>query len=313
LAASSGAAPAAGQEDFLRGLDALQNQQWRDAAQAFSAAVQADDENAEYHTALAIASMLSQDLQTAKTEFDRALRLNPNDVTAQRWAAGYYRMIGNANAAARIRPPSDYPGTVQEAAENAGRAQRASPQQQQAAWAKLCAFGVAYARDVKQSHPALAGASFDRAKQEFDQRNIDQAIADLQIVLNANPDDANALYWYARCSLAKGQLYGAREQLTRVLTVATNFGPAYAVRSVVEARLGSVDRAKADFDLAKKLGGEEGLRRGGSRRDGGCGAGAEQAIRRACRNVANDRRHRCAGAHCPVASSRRKQSPSPVG
>src|SRR5689334_4726366 len=34
LASVLGAAPAAGQEDFLRGLDALQNQQWKDAATA---------------------------------------------------------------------------------------------------------------------------------------------------------------------------------------------------------------------------------------------------------------------------------------
>ena len=38
-------------------------QQWKDAAKALATATDADDENGDYHTAYAIASMLSGDLQ----------------------------------------------------------------------------------------------------------------------------------------------------------------------------------------------------------------------------------------------------------
>ena len=111
------AADADGQKDFLRGLDALQKQQWKDAATAFAAAIDADDENAQYHTASGIASMMAGDLKTAKREFNRSLKLDPKDEVTQRWAAGYYRFIGDALTAAKIRSPADYQGTVQEAAE----------------------------------------------------------------------------------------------------------------------------------------------------------------------------------------------------
>jgi tetratricopeptide (TPR) repeat protein len=249
------AADADGQQDFLRGLDGLQKQQWKEAAKSFSAAIDADDENAQYHTAEGIASMMAGDLKTAKREFDRSLKLNPKDETTQRWAAGYYRFTGDALTASKIRSPADYQGTVQEAAEKVYQMKydRVSPAEAQERWNKLYGFAVAFAGGQKESSPELTAASFERAKQLFDAGKIDEAIADLQTVLAANPYDANALYLQARCALAKGFLFGARETLTRVLSAATNYGPAYAVRAVDEAKLGSLDRAAQDFALAKKL------------------------------------------------------------
>ena len=256
-AASAGARAddANGQQDFLKGLDALQRQQWKDAQAAFAQAADADDENVQYHTACAIASMMAGDLTTAKREFDRSLKLNPKDVETHRWAAGFYRFTGDALTAAKIRSPADYSGTVQEAAEKVYQMKydRVSPVEAQERWKKLYGFAIAYANAQKQGSPQLTAASFDRAKQLFEAGKIDDALADLQTVLAANPYDTNALYLQARCALAKGFLYGARELLTRVLCAQTTFGPAYAVRAVVEAKLGSLDRAAADFALAKKL------------------------------------------------------------
>ena len=76
----------------------------------------------------------------------------------------------------------------------------------------------------------------------------------MQTALDANPYDSNALYLHARCLLAKGYLYGAPQRVNApVLTALTTFGPGYAVRSVVEARLGSIDRGKADYELATRF------------------------------------------------------------
>src|SRR5262245_56585738 len=84
------------QSEYLRGLDALHRQQLKDAETALASATDADDENADYHTAYGIAAMMANDLKVAKKEFDRALRLNGKDATIQRWAAGYYRYTGDA-------------------------------------------------------------------------------------------------------------------------------------------------------------------------------------------------------------------------
>ena len=61
----------------------------------------------------------------------------------------------------------------------------------------------------------MTAASYERAKQLFDAGKIDEAVADLQTVLAANPYDLNGLYLQAQCALAKGFLFGARETLTR--------------------------------------------------------------------------------------------------
>ena len=159
------AADADGQKDFLRGLDALQKQQWKDAATAFAAAIDADDENAQYHTASGIASMMAGDLKTAKREFNRSLKLDPKDEVTQRWAAGYYRFIGDALTAAKIRSPADYQGTVQEAAEKVYQMKydRVSPVEAQERWNKLYGFAVAFAGGQKQGSPELTAASYERA------------------------------------------------------------------------------------------------------------------------------------------------------
>ena len=72
LAAPARAAEKEGQKEYLLGLDSLQRQQWKDAAEAVASATDADDENGDYHTAYAIASMLAGDVKTAKSEFNRA-------------------------------------------------------------------------------------------------------------------------------------------------------------------------------------------------------------------------------------------------
>ena len=203
----------AGQDDFFKGLDALQQQQWKDAATAFKSAVEADDDNPQYHTALAIASMMAGDLKTAKSEFDRSLKLNPKDVPTQRWAAAYYRFIGDATTAGRIRSPADYSNTVQEAAEKVYQMKfdRVSPAEAQERWNKLHGFAVDYARRRKQGSPQLTAASFERAEQLFRDGKIDQCLRDLQTVLGANPYDnrravpAGALRWPRDISSARAR------------------------------------------------------------------------------------------------------------
>ena len=66
-------APPAGSESYLEGLDAMEAKRWSDAVAALSKAVEADDEQARYHTARGIAEMLAGDTKAAKDDLDRAL------------------------------------------------------------------------------------------------------------------------------------------------------------------------------------------------------------------------------------------------
>jgi hypothetical protein len=157
--------------------------------------------------------------------------------------------------AAKIRSPSDYRGTVQEAAERVYqlRFDQASPQEVQERWKKLYGFAVAYAREKAGSSPALAAASLERAQQLYDQGQLDAALAAVGTVLQSKPYDTDAMFLQARCLAQQGFLHAARFGLTRVLTVKTGMARAYATRAVVEARIGGIDRAKADMDLAAAL------------------------------------------------------------
>lgn len=248
LADPPASAPPAGSESYLEGLDAMEAKHWPDAVAALSKSVEADDEKATYHTARGIAEMLAGDTKAAKEDLDRALRLDRNDETTQRWAAGLYRMTGDANTAARIRSPADYQG-IQEAAENAGRGPRHlnSPAEANKAKVQLEGFAVQYASDMKASHPELTQILVARMKRNFDAGRFDDALKDLPAIQRAYPLDPVVLYYHACCLRATGDLTTAREELTRVLTAKTDYAAAYSERAIVNLRLGNLARARKDM------------------------------------------------------------------
>jgi len=78
-------ADAAGQADYLAGLDALQNKQWQAAEAAFAKALDTDDDNATYHLARGIAQALAGDVDPARADFTRAQRLSSNNAFTGQW------------------------------------------------------------------------------------------------------------------------------------------------------------------------------------------------------------------------------------
>lgn len=248
-------APPAGSEPYLEGLDSMEAKRWTDAVAALSKAVEADDERAGYHTARGIAAMLAGDTKAAKEDLDRALRLDRNDEATQRWAAGLYRMMGDADTAARIRSPSDYRG-IQEAAENVGRGPRHLIPLAQANQAKvqLEGFAIQYANDAKASHPELTQILAVRMKRNFDAGRFDDALRDLPAIQRAYPLDPVVLYYHACCLRAIGDLTTAREEFTRVLTAKTDYAAAYSERALVNLRLGNLVRARSDMQRCARYG-----------------------------------------------------------
>ena len=71
-------ADAPGTATYLEGLDALENGKWNDAVSAFSQSIKAEEENADYYTARGVAEALSEQLEPAQRDLERANRLRPN-------------------------------------------------------------------------------------------------------------------------------------------------------------------------------------------------------------------------------------------
>jgi Tfp pilus assembly protein PilF len=243
-----------GSDDYLQGLDSLANKRWKDAAAAFGKAAQADDENANYHAAYAIASMMSGDTQTAQSEFDRSMRLDPQNQTTRLWAAAFYRMIGNATHAGQIYSTSDYEGTVQEAADriNELRYQKFPPQEVQERHNTLINFALNYAKQIEGSNPDLAKIVWARAQKEFDAGQLEAAQEDDGEAMQAFPADPAPHLLMAKIQFARGQFSSARWALTSELTSKTDDGAAYATRAIVQAHLGNLAAAKADMEFAHK-------------------------------------------------------------
>jgi tetratricopeptide (TPR) repeat protein len=255
LAAPPLSAPSPGQAAYIEGLDALENKKWSDAAKAFAKAIDADEENADYYLARGVAYMLADDLKSANADLDRSYRLNKSNITTQRWYAAQLRMTDQAQVAQHVRSPSDYRGTIQEAAEqyHQGIRWEHKPQTEiQALRDRFDGFAVQFAKDAKAAHPDLANAVLDRAKASFAAGNYDQTLKDLVPLMQANPLDYFLLHMHAVCVRNKGNLSSAREEFTRVLSEWNAYAPAYSERAICEAMLGNLVRAKADFALAKQ-------------------------------------------------------------
>lgn len=250
------AAPAAGDADFLAGLDAMEGGQWPQAADAFGRAVATDDEAANYRLMRGVAALLCGDAKTAQNELTRAYRLNPKDVATMRWTAGVYRFNGDAIGASRICPPSDYRGP-QEACEQYSQALRFRAQDKKgiaAARQYLEREAKALAAGFKKDQPGLVAATYDRAKQAIRDGKPADAMHDLEAILSKDPLNDDVLSWHAKALVQLGRFSSARVELTHLLANHTNGAEYYALRSICEAKLGNIARAKSDWAAATQYG-----------------------------------------------------------
>jgi tetratricopeptide (TPR) repeat protein len=252
----AGAAPAAGDADFLPGLDAMEAGQWPQAAESFGKAVATDDEAGNYRLMRGVALLLAGDAKTAQTELTRAYRLNPKDVLTKRWTAGVYRFNGDPMGASKICSPSDYRGP-QEACEQYSQKLRFSAQDKKgiaAAREYLEREAKSLAATFKKDQPGLVVATYDRAKQAIRDGKPAEAMHDLEAILSKDPLNDDVLSWHAKALVQLGRFSSARVELTHLLANHTNGAEFYALRSVCEAKLGNVARAKSDWAAANQYG-----------------------------------------------------------
>ena len=90
-----------------------------------------------------------------------------------------------------------------------------------------------------------------------DGSNSIQRFRDIRRVLGVRPNDPAAEFYYAGGLLAMGNAAQAREEYTYVLTCQTDLGDGYLGRAMACAELGEANRARADLQIAQKLGAKD--------------------------------------------------------
>ena len=93
-AVAAAAADSPGLAAYLDGLDALEQSRWNDAVGAFSKAIDAEEENADYYTARGVAYALAEKPDQALGDLQRADRLRPNFKPTRLWLATVVAMQG---------------------------------------------------------------------------------------------------------------------------------------------------------------------------------------------------------------------------
>jgi tetratricopeptide (TPR) repeat protein len=252
LVGAARAADKVGQTDYLSGLDALENSQWDNAVQSFTAAVAADDEDAGYHLALGISELAHGDAQTAVAQMTRAYRLNGKDLTTRRWTAGAYRYTGDENTAARIDASSDWPG-VQQACQEYAQAMKYEHNPKVISDKKAAFEGqiIAFAKTARGARPELAQAVRQRVADNIAAGKYNEALSDLQQLLSKDPLDEDLLLLQATALVGKHRCAIARRELTHILSVRSDLGVGYALRAQAEAGIGNLARARSDWALAQ--------------------------------------------------------------
>lgn len=237
---------------YLEGLEALAEGDYAAAEAHFTDCIAQDVANARYHVARAVARALSKQPAEAQTDIDEARRIQAEDAEASTWDWTIGTMANRAWKDLPPPPKDAYEKFLREmAAEYAkgGEARAAAT----ALFPDVAAWFVHRAKSDKRLGPLLLA----RAAQQYDEKQYDKALYNLEHLLAHQPDDVNLLLHRANCLYALGDWEGARIGFTTVIGKDAARGQAFARRAVAEAHIGNRWRAESDFEIAVALAPEE--------------------------------------------------------
>jgi Flp pilus assembly protein TadD len=256
----------AGVSEYAQGLDAIESGKCAEAIEPLSAAIDADEENARYFAARGVARLLAQQVPAGIKDLERATRLDPTNDDTKRMLSFGHRLLGDERAASGVRPPTAGDGLdrfLLETGNDYGRLEKAKKinnpqfleecrQRRKMALTKFAAIGDRFAKEQKRQGD-VGRALFARGVDRFRRGELAGAQSDLQAVLASAPDETTALYYHACCLHQLGNLEGARQELTMLLTAKLALVDAYLERAKVAAALGDLRRAQSDLATARRL------------------------------------------------------------
>lgn len=263
---------------YLDGLEALSTGKWAEAVAAFSMAVDADEDNADYLTARGVARALAMQPAEAVKDLQRSLRMRGDDWETKLWLCAAYYIGGDASAGSqnithgpRGRQASkdelDYSTFVYNVGLGCWQCRQGGQARilegptfiempleevQSRLFPRAAAMFVA--RRKAAAPPQLSGDLLERAKTNVQDKQYAAALNDLDSLLAASPEDDNLLLLHAECLLALGDYTGSRWEYTRVLTDQPALAAGYAGRALAAAHMADAARARSDLAVADKLG-----------------------------------------------------------
>lgn len=246
----------AGRTDYVEGLQAMASGNFPDAAAALKRAIDANDENADYHVARAVALMMQEDGRGSKPHLDRAGRLDarhePRTVWQYAWTIMFdqYNMnrqppYGSKLPYARdaieiVVPYSSLIANQRPAAERLAALKKIQDVAARYAWHEL-------------SKPVNLQALRGAVNKLYADRKYAECLAMTNRLLAGNPTDNGLRSIAAGCRLALGDLAGARDIYTEVLRVSPTDAAMLLGRAIAAARMGSLPTASTDWTLAQQI------------------------------------------------------------
>lgn len=284
IPAESGIRPAAA-GSYVDGLDALNEGRWRDAASAFTKALETAADNPDSLLARGVAATLAEDFSNALNDLQRAQRLGYRGREPELWLSVAEAMSGtvispdHALGGGPRGVPSGpvvvlLPGHLAQGQDEytteygsfilyelgqayqdhrvaAAKGGTKSPEMRQA----MLKAGQLFAEN-NYRRPELASISTARAKQASDGNATPKnSMAHVARALAGAPGDPDTHYQAGKLWLEAGRPVSARKEFTIALTFKTDLSDAYLGRATAAARMGDEQRMAADLDIYKKLGG----------------------------------------------------------
>ena len=278
LAAAARAANQAATAAYLDGLDALAANNYADAEKAFTKAIDLDEENPAYYQARGVARTLSEKLDPALKDLQRASRLAPAggqaDWESAAWTAVASKM--NNHPEVTFAPASagkdnrDYAVALSEMAQNYWQSKNNGSYYDKAHKKTVQTRDVfkgdfpSVAAFYTQKHLGLAGGprnpaaagdvktALARIQSKAAAGQNLEALQSLQPLLAANPGDVDLLAAKAQILSNLGDLEDARANYTDLLTRHMT-AAAYLGRARIAAQMDDPARAKFDISQAVML------------------------------------------------------------
>lgn len=239
---------------YAEGLDHMASARWKEAAASFATAIQADPENATYFTARGVAHTLAENFPAGLKDFERSLRLRPNDRETQVWQGACARLRDQYDMTASMvyggTAPREYaifvfndlvieywrPGN------NAGTDEKSR--------AHFPRAGAWFA-DLAMGRGGMESVLMERARAQVAAKEFEGALATIARLSALRPDDNDVLRLEGFARLGYGDADTARATFTRLLTAIATDGDGYAGRAMARARLGDYAGADKDLEHAK--------------------------------------------------------------
>jgi putative PEP-CTERM system TPR-repeat lipoprotein len=230
-----------------------------EARDTLDQAVAADPRNGEAAAALGLAIAAAGDVRAARARLEQAAKTFPGDVAVQRALGDLALRDGrSADAEAAFRAAlskaSPQRGIVDYLGASAGLAEALFAQQKIDEVAKVSA-------DVNKAAPGSALALLLTSRVAAAQKNYDAAIAALQKLLNADPDNPQFATMMAALQMEQGSMEQAAVNLQRVIATHPEATPARRLLAQVQLAQGRADAADATLAAApaEGVGGAEAM------------------------------------------------------